>query len=107
MKPSPIVWHSAPRSLKRRTSPEPQLPDFTNWTMHTAQPRPRARSAVPIAAVVLPLPSPVAISTIEAARVLARGGAVVGGSVFGVWRSHYSGPHFAFVARCDALAPYG
>ena len=96
VKPSPIVCHSAPSSLSTRASPDFHLPDLRNWTTHTFQPRPRARSTVPMAAVVLPLPSPVATRTSDGALRVAWGGAVVGGwgggSVGYGWLTSLRGP---------------
>src|SRR5918992_3978872 len=61
VKPSPMGitsnWPGA-NLAAMRTSPGFHLP-LMNCTMHTRQPCPKARKAVPRAAVVLPLPLPV------------------------------------------------
>src|SRR5205807_9294300 len=83
--PSPSAHQSIPRSLPAFASPTFHDGDFRNWTTHTRKPRPAARNAVPSAAVVFPLPSPVLTKTNDVARLRAGRGPVLGGAMrFGV-----------------------
>src|SRR5438067_4663148 len=63
--PSPSVHHSTPSRAAISRSPVFHLSDLMNCTTHTFQPRAKARSIVPNAAVDLPLPSPVLTMTID------------------------------------------
>src|SRR5690606_34333090 len=78
--PSPRANQSTPSWRAIFSSPTFQSPDLRNWTTATFQPRARARSIVPKAAVDLPLPSPVLTMIREGARRVAGGGGSVGGS---------------------------
>src|SRR3989442_15644335 len=80
VKPSPRVHHSTPRRIAISRSPTFHRSDFTNWITHTFQPRATARSAVPKAAVDLPLPFPVFTITTDGALREALGGACSGAS---------------------------
>src|SRR5712664_4413274 len=78
LKPSPTVHHSTPRRVAASRSPTFHRSDLMNWITQTFQPRATARSAVPNAAVDLPLPSPVLTITMDDAFREAFGGAATG-----------------------------
>jgi hypothetical protein len=67
VKPSPMDHQSTPSSRATFSSPTLHLPDLTNWNTHAFHPLATARSRMPMAAVVLPFPSPVFTSTREEA----------------------------------------
>ena len=80
VKPSPNAHQSTPNRRPIFSSPTFQSPDLRNCTTATFHPREMARSIVPKAAVLLPLPWPVLIRTRDGARFDPGGGPSVGGA---------------------------
>ena len=80
--PSPTVSQSTPRRRAAFSSPDFHSPDLMNCTTAHRHPRAAARIRIPMAAVVLPLPSPVLTTTSDCARrnFSGRGSSVRGAS---------------------------